>query len=79
MPSKPYIIYIVPSLKRCGPTNQLLMIVDAATRHFEVEVLILKEVEQENSMAHLFAEVGVKVTTLNPLPLIADLRLLSTF
>ena len=65
MPGKPKIIYIVPSLKSCGPTNQLLMIVEAATRRFEVEVLILKKVDQTNSMDHLFAELGAKVTNLN--------------
>ena len=65
MPRKPKIVYIVPSLKRCGPTNQLLMIVDAATRHFEVEVLLLKQVDQTKSMDHLFAELGAKVTNLN--------------
>lgn len=61
MSEKAKIIYVVPSLKRSGPTKQLLMIVEAASKNFDVEVLLLKEAPPEQSLASHFYELGVSI------------------
>lgn len=58
------VLYLVSTLKRTGPTNQLLNLVSRVNQKYEVVVVTLSP-EESDSLKNEFVEKGIKVRTLN--------------
>ncbi|MEL7798440.1 glycosyltransferase family 4 protein [Idiomarina loihiensis] len=58
------VLYLASTLKRTGPTNQLLNLVSRVTQKYKVVVVTLSP-EESDSLKNEFVEKGIKVRTLN--------------
>ncbi len=55
------ILYLVPSLRKCGPTNQLTYLIENCNKKFDITLCIISKANIENDLINYFLSLGINI------------------